>query len=260
MKKLILLSFFLIFSVNSYGEWTKVLPGNSSSLYIDFKTLKVNDEYINWWYMDSWNEGSAKSYAQGDCDLKGFRVMKRIDFSLPMGNGEGVDKDMATSWEYYQPNSGYEILLNFICQMSKLSPQDQELRIEALAKGNDEYEKERNEFLKESEKENSPQLKVLKSSYMDSIDSKIKSFWRYEDAQVNWSCVVLINQAKNGAVEAVKILGCDIGNNENPGMSKSKAQEFAKSIRRAVFKSSPLPPAPDDSVFNKEIIFTFTVN
>ena len=260
MKKLLLLLFSLILSINSYGEWTNVLPGNNASLYIDFKTLKERDGYIYWWYMDSWREGSEQSYAQGDCNLKGFKVNKRVNFSLPMGEGEGIEKDITSSWEYYQPNSGYEILLNFICQMSKLTPEGQKIRIEALTKRNEEFERERMEFLNKLEEESSPQLNILKSSYIDSIEAKIKSFWRYQGAEDNWSCDVLINQAGNGAIEAVKILECDTGNNENPAMSKSKAQAFGNSIRRAAFKSSPLPLPLDEAVFDRKLIIKFSVN
>ena len=260
MKKILLLLFSLILSFNSYGEWTNVLPGNNASLYIDFKTLKERDGYIYWWYMDSWSEGSEQSYAQGDCNLKGFKVNKRVNFSLPMGEGEGIEKDITSSWEYYQPNSGYEILLNFICQMSKLTPEGQKIRIEALTKRNEEFERERMEFLNKLEEESSPQLNILKSSYIDSIEAKIKSFWRYQGAEDNWSCDVLINQAGNGAIEAVKILECDTGNNENPAMSKSKAQAFGNSIRRAAFKSSPLPLPPDEAVFDRKLIIKFSVN
>ena len=260
MKKILLLLFSLILSFNSYGEWTNVLPGNNASLYIDFNTLKERDGYIYWWYMDSWSEGSEKTYAQGDCNLKGFKVNKRVKFSLPMGEGEGIEKDIASSWEYYQPNSGYEILLNFICQMSKLTPEEQKIRIEALTKRNEDFERERSEFLKELEEENLSQLNILKSSYVNSIEEKIKLFWNYQDAEDNWSCDVLINQFQSGAVKAVKILGCDIGNNENPEMSKSKAQAFGNSIRRAVFKSSPLPLPTDEAVFNRELIIKFSVN
>ena len=247
-------------SYNSYGEWTSVLPGNNASLYIDFKTLKERDGYIYWWYMDSWSEGSEQTYAQGDCNLKGFKVNKRVKFLLPMGEGEGNEKNIDSSWEYYQPNSGYEILLNFICQMSKLTPEGQKIRIETLTKRNEEFERERREFLKEHEEENSPQLNILKSSYISNIEAKIKSFWSYQGAEDNWSCDVLINQFQSGSVKAVKILGCDIGNNENPAMSKSKAQAFGNSIRRAVFKSSPLPLPPDEVVFDRELIIKFSVN
>ena len=138
--------------------------------------------------------------------------------------------------------------------MSRLTPEEQKIRIEGLTKRNEDFERERSEFLKELEEENSPQLLILKSSYVNSIEEKIKSFWNYQGAENNWSCDVLINQFQSGAVKAVKILGCDIDNNENPAMSKSKAQAFGNSIRRAVFKSSPLPLPPDEAVFDREII------
>jgi hypothetical protein len=260
MKKLLLLLFSLTLSFSSYGEWTNVLPGNNAALYIDFTTLKERDGYIYWWYMDSWGEGSEQSYAQGDCNLKGFKVNKRIKFSMPMGVGDSSEKNITSAWEYYQPNSSYEVLLSFICQMSRLSPDVQKTRIETLQKRNEEFERKRRVFVKElKEEKNSTQLNISKSPYIKSIEEKIKSFWRYQGAEDNWSCDILINQAGNGAVEAVKILECDLGNNENAAMSKSTAQKFATSIRRAVFKSSPLPLPLDEALFDREIVFNFSV-
>ena len=205
-------------------------------------------------------KGVSKSNAQGDCNLKGFKVNKRVNFSMPMGEGEGIENNMVSSWEYYEPNTGYEILLNFICQMSKLNPEEQAIRIEALTKRNEEFERQRNSLNKDSEVEqSSSQMSTLKSPYIKSVEANIKQFWRYQKAEDNWSCDVVINQAGNGAVEAVRILECDVGNNENPAMSKSKAQKFATSIRRAVFKSSPLPLPLDEGVFDREIVFKFNV-
>ena len=40
----------------------------------------------------------------------------------------------------------------------------------------------------------------------------------------------------------------------------SRAKVFKDSIRRAVYKASPLPSAPDESVFDKELMITFRVN
>jgi len=259
-NKLLILISSLIISFNAYGEWTSVLPGNNSSLYIDFGTLEEREGFIYWLYMDSWSDGSAKSNAQGDCNLKGFKVNKRVNFSLPMGEGEGTENNMVSSWEYYEPNTGYEILLNFICQMSKLNPEEQAIRIEALTKRNEEFERERVKRFEESKVEiSSPKLSIIKSPYIKSVEANIKAFWRYEAAEDSWSCDVLINQASNGAVESVKILECDTGNKENPGMSKSKTQAFGGSIRRAVFKSSPLPLPQDEAEFDKVIVYKFSV-
>ena len=261
IKKLTIIIFSLVFSINSYGEWTKILPGDNASLYIDFTTLIEKDGYINWWYLDTWDKGSETTYAQGDCNLKGFRVTKRVRFSLPMGEGEGVERDINGAWEYYEPNTGFEILLSFICQMSKLSPEEQSERIQALTKNNKALDKKKKEYVKKlEEKEISPELKIIRSAYLQSVQEKIKTFRSYDEAKDDWNCDVLIKQATNGAVEAVKILECRLGNNENQGMSKSRAQAFGNSIRRAVFKSSPLPLPSDKVLFDRELIIQFNVN
>ena len=255
MKKILLLLISLFVSLGAHSEWTNVLPGNNASLYIDFETLEEKDGFIYWWYMDTWSTGSEKTYAQGDCNLKGFKVNKRSRFPFPMGEGEGVEKEVVSTWEYYAPNSGFDVLLSFICEMSRLSSEEKAERIEVLNKRNEEFERQRNGLNKDSEVEqSSSRMRTLKSPYIKSVEANIKAFWRYEGAEDSWSCDVLINQAENGAVESVKILGCAL-----PEMSKNNAQEFGASIRRAVFKSSPLPLPLDEGAFDREIVFKFNV-
>ena len=261
MKKILLLLITLLIYSNAYADWTKVLPGNNASLYIDFDTLIEKDGFIYWWYLDSWGKGSEKTYAQGDCNLKGFRVVKRIRYSFPMGEGEGVERNINGAWEYYQPNTGFEILLNFICDMSRLSPEEKSVRIESLTKRNEALERESKLNLTQSNiEELSPELKTIKSSYLEAIQEKIKTNWKYEEAKDNWFCDVLINQANNGAVEAVKILNCRVSNKEDSSIPKSKSQPFGNSIRRAVFRSSPLPLPSNESLFDKEFIIRFPQN
>jgi hypothetical protein len=130
-----------------------------------------------------------------------------------MGEGEGVEREINGAWEYYQPNTGFEVLLNFICQMSRLDSEEKSQRIEALTKRNEALEKESGlSVIQTKNAEITPELKALKSDYINTVQEKIKSFWSYEDADESWFCDVLINQANNGAVEAVKILGCSSGN------------------------------------------------
>ena len=260
MKKLLIIISVLI-SFNSYADWTKVLPGNNASLYIDFDTLIEKDGYIYWWYLDSWGKGSEKTYAQGDCKLKGFRVVKRIRYSFPMAEGDGLERDINGSWEYYQPNTGFEVLLNFICQMSRLSPEEKSIRIESLKKRNEALESKVGlDALQTNNIEITPELKAQRSQYLNSIKEKIKSFWRYDKAENGWFCDVSINQADNGAVEAVKILGCSKGSNENQLMSKSMSLPFGNSIRRAVFRSSPIPLPSNQNLFDNELIIRFTAD
>ncbi|SFV84676.1 TolA protein [hydrothermal vent metagenome] len=60
-------------------------------------------------------------------------------------------------------------------------------------------------------------------------------------------------QDLDGNVQSVNVQSCKIDNN-------TRAKSFKNAIERAVYKASPLPPAPDNSVFDREILFHFRVN
>jgi Cell division and transport-associated protein TolA (TC 2.C.1.2.1) len=96
-------------------------------------------------------------------------------------------------------------------------------------------------------------LNKLKSSYINQIASRVKEKWRYNGAKDNWSCDVYILQNVNGDVKSVNLQSCNIDNS-------AKADSFKNAIKRAVYKASPLPPAPDKNVFDREILFHFRVN
>ena len=96
-------------------------------------------------------------------------------------------------------------------------------------------------------------LNELKDHYMNQIASRVREKWRYDSAEDNWTCQVYILQSNNGIVESVNLQSCEIEDS-------AKAKSFKASIERAVYKASPLPPAPDQSVFDREVLFTFRVN
>jgi len=60
-------------------------------------------------------------------------------------------------------------------------------------------------------------------------------------------------QDVDGNVQAVDVQKCNLDDS-------SQADAFRNSIERAVYKASPLPSAPDDAVFDREILFYFRVN
>jgi colicin import membrane protein len=97
------------------------------------------------------------------------------------------------------------------------------------------------------------QFSKLKSSYIGLIAAKVKEEWRYMGAEDDWGCDVYIVQNEDGYVEGVNVQGCTIDDSD-------KAASFRNSIERAVYKASPLPMAPDQSVFDTEIMFFFRVN
>ncbi len=96
-------------------------------------------------------------------------------------------------------------------------------------------------------------LNELKLNYINQINSRIKEKWRYQGAKDNWGCDVEILQDLNGQVKSVNLKSCNVDNS-------AKAQSFKDSIERAVYKASPLPHAPDKSVFDAQVLFHFKVN
>ena len=97
------------------------------------------------------------------------------------------------------------------------------------------------------------QLNTLKSAYVSNIAARIKSVWRYQGAEDDWECDVYVVQDRDGTVVAVDVRNCNVDDS-------NKAKVFKDSIRRAVYKASPLPSAPDESVFDKELVIKFSVN
>jgi colicin import membrane protein len=96
-------------------------------------------------------------------------------------------------------------------------------------------------------------LSELKVNYITQIASRVNSQWRYSGAKDDWTCEVHIVQDQGGVVKSVKLKSCNVNN-------KSRETSFKNSIIRAVNKASPLPSAPDKSLFERNIIFNFYQN
>jgi hypothetical protein len=101
--------------------------------------------------------------------------------------------------------------------------------------------------------ENNNDINELKVNYVNQIATKIKNNWRYRGAKDGWGCDVHILQDRNGNVKGHNLKSCYIDDN-------SKVGSFKNSIKRAVFKASPLPIAPNSSEFDEQIVFRFNVD
>ena len=93
----------------------------------------------------------------------------------------------------------------------------------------------------------------LKGAYINNINARVYSLWNYRGAQDDWGCDVYVLQDVDGNVQAVDVQKCNLDDS-------AQADAFRNSIERAVYKASPLPSAPDDAVFDREILFYFRVN
>ena len=124
MKKLLVLLFSTLISVNSYGEWFKVTEGVNSgnTHYIETDSINEHNGYVYWWDLlnlikpsDSGNM-SWKVYNQGDCGVKRVKYVSYIFYKQQMGKGSGITNNPENSkWEYPSPGSTLQIKLDFVC-------------------------------------------------------------------------------------------------------------------------------------------------
>jgi colicin import membrane protein len=102
------------------------------------------------------------------------------------------------------------------------------------------------------------QLNISQNIWVESVITKINSYWRYSGARSDWFCYVFITQDRNGNVNTVDVDNCGdsiMNIDENP-----KLNSFKTSIERAVYKASPFPLAPSEDAFSEQIIFEFRVD
>ncbi len=104
----------------------------------------------------------------------------------------------------------------------------------------------------EEQKENKllidKQLQKLKDNYEGLIEVHVRKNWRNSKAfEKGWRCKVLVRQTTQGVVKAVNITNCD----------NNKSADFQRSIKAAVNKSSPLPKAAVDDIFDAIVEFYF---
>ena len=253
MKKLLLLLFLILISFNSYGEWTELGEEDDKTYYIDLDTIKEHDGYVYWWGKSFDADLSYQYFFQGDCDFTRVKVLQAVitDKSLDEFVLGGND-----DWVYLPPESSGANSLEISCHVTALTPKEKQRFIEELTKYFEESQSS-STAIEGQEKEfvsvDGDQFSKLKSSYIGLIAARVKDEWRYMGAEDDWSCDVYIIQDEDGYVEAVNVQGCTIDDSD-------KAASFRNSIERAVYKASPLPMAPDQSVFDTGIMFHFRVN
>lgn len=89
-------------------------------------------------------------------------------------------------------------------------------------------------------------LSRLIDQYKALIQQHVERNWRSPPGlQPDASCTVLVKQLPNGEVVNVIVSECQGG------------PQFQESVMRAVYKASPLPRAPDERIFDRELRFIF---
>jgi len=111
---------------------------------------------------------------------------------------------------------------------------------------NELMEIERIESLIKQQMLRNARLTDAESKYILTIKSKIENNWLIpHDAKHDRICTAIVNQLPSGKITSVEIHGC-------------KADLlYIESLTNAVWKSSPLPVAPDIEVFQENIVLQF---
>jgi len=214
------------------GSYIEFFENNQKSYELIYKDGVGKETF---WYENGQKEMEL-NYKDGELDGK---------YTQWYGNGQTSEE---SNYKNGKCISGY---CYEKAEAEKLAKEKAE--VERLAKGKIEAEKLAKE---KAEVERLAKGKIeaeLKSLYVNQIAARVRNNWRYQGAEDYWSCDVYILQDINGIVQSVNLQSCDVDNS-------AKAKSFKNSIERAVYKSSPLPTAPDESVFDREIIFIFKVN
>jgi colicin import membrane protein len=102
------------------------------------------------------------------------------------------------------------------------------------------------------------QLNISQNIWVESVITKINTYWRYSGARSDWSCYVFITQDRNGNVNTVEVDNC--GDSIMNIDANPKLNSFKNSIEKAVYNASPLPLALTEDAFSEQIIFEFRVD
>ena len=181
------------------------------------KNLEKNNNWKPTAYLYSGSFDKINFEADNECDFISTDKMRRGIFPK-YENKNPVDKSILEKLAKYE--------------LEKLERELLEIeRIETLIKN----QNIRNAQLTDAEKK-----------YILTIKAKIENNWLVpHDSRYDKICTVIVNQLPSGKVTNVKVHGCK-------GDSL-----YIDSLINAVWKSSPLPIAPDIEVFQENIVLQF---
>jgi hypothetical protein len=122
MKKLLILLFSILISLNTYGNWefhSSSLEGDT--FHIHSNSIKQDNGYVYFWYLKSYlmpnkfGDFSSKVYVQGDCSNNRLKYLTYVWYKQPMGKGLGERSDLQSDWEFPTSESVGIDLLYEVC-------------------------------------------------------------------------------------------------------------------------------------------------
>ncbi|MGD8920372.1 MAG: TonB C-terminal domain-containing protein, partial [Gammaproteobacteria bacterium] len=119
-------------------------------------------------------------------------------------------------------------------------------REEEEARRRAQREEELRLAMAEEERRRQAEEAGLLAQYKAIIQQRVQRNWiRPPDTQAGLECEVFVSQIPGGEVVGVRFGRCN------------GDEVVRQSIERAVLKASPLPPPPDPSLFERNLVFVF---
>ena len=167
------------------------------------------------------------------------------------------------SFELLKPNKAKAYLPGYIKKTVSIEKLAQDEAIENEIKQFEaDLEKELSEKVIQTDEQQSleqktslmvdEQLNTLQTGWLNYIALLVESNIGFIDLNGNWNCSLYVEQERDGTIISVESLGCY---NESQTLSRDQEQSLSNIAIGEVLKTSPLPPAPNDSVFERLIIF-----
>ena len=227
-----------------------------------FPLVEAPDSYIPTHEGNEWNDFIEMIKfrdidADGDMDIYlASSMSRRTNGMILLNHGD-------FSFELLKPNKAKAYLPGYIKKTVSIEKLAQDEAIEnEIEHFEADLEKELSEKVIQTDEQQSleqktslmvdEQLNTLQTGWLNYIALLVESNIDYKDLQSNWNCSLYVEQERDGTVISVESLDCF---NDSQTLSRTQEQTLSDIAIGAVVKASPLPPAPNDSVFEKLIIF-----
>lgn len=131
-------------------------------------------------------------------------------------------------------------------KLAKLKSEDEALQKKRETADTSARRKQLQDEIAGEERARDSRLASLKQQYVALITQKVHNNWiSPASTPDNLNCTVLVTQVPGGDVTNVQVSNCN------------GDDAVQQSIMTAVYRSSPLPPPPDPSLFDRNLVFTF---
>ena len=127
MKKLLLLLFSLMLSINSYGEWKSFGETPYGTWYVETDSIEKSDGYVYYELLRDFPKVdkngflSNKILVKGNCELNQANGISGFMSTTAMGNGPGETMFVPDKWIQLDASSKSGQILNFVCDFFSLS-------------------------------------------------------------------------------------------------------------------------------------------